>query len=143
MSTENRSVWVCEHRIDAHDGFDITVCGVFSSEALAIEFAHKNIDMLDDERSWFYIGHATVDTDLFEGARLPAICVDRTRQVSHQFQPCSPPYLLPRAEPIALPGGETFPSDLLYDEDPECDHDIRDAPGGGIKCSKCPGWFCY
>lgn len=24
-----------------------------------------------------------------------------------------------------------------------CDHDIKCAPGGGIKCIKCGGWFCY
>jgi len=31
----------------------------------------------------------------------------------------------------------------LFDADPECEHDMRDAPGGGIKCTKCRGWFCF
>ena len=31
----------------------------------------------------------------------------------------------------------------LYDADPNCDHFVVDAPGGGVKCTKCPGWFCY
>ena len=31
----------------------------------------------------------------------------------------------------------------LWDADPKCDHEIIDPPGGGIKCIKCGGWFCY
>lgn len=31
----------------------------------------------------------------------------------------------------------------LWDADPDCDHDVVCAPGGGIKCTKCPGWFCF
>lgn len=31
----------------------------------------------------------------------------------------------------------------LYDADPNCVHIVKPAPGGGIKCMKCPGWFCY
>jgi len=31
----------------------------------------------------------------------------------------------------------------LYDADPDCKHDIVCASGGGIKCSKCRGWFCF
>lgn len=31
----------------------------------------------------------------------------------------------------------------LHNADPDCQHDIVDAPGGGVKCTKCPGWFCY
>ncbi len=31
----------------------------------------------------------------------------------------------------------------LHDADPKCVHDIVDAPGGGVKCGKCAGWFCY
>lgn len=30
----------------------------------------------------------------------------------------------------------------LYDADPECDHEIVTL-WSGIKCRKCPGWFCY
>ena len=33
--------------------------------------------------------------------------------------------------------------DGLLDADPKCKHKIVDAPGGGIKCTKCSGWFCY
>lgn len=31
----------------------------------------------------------------------------------------------------------------LWDADPKCRHKIVDAPGGGVKCTKCGGWFCY
>jgi len=31
----------------------------------------------------------------------------------------------------------------LYDADPECKHEVVSASGGGIKCTKCRGWFCY
>lgn len=31
----------------------------------------------------------------------------------------------------------------LWDADLNCDHDIQSAPGGGVKCTKCRGWFCY
>jgi hypothetical protein len=39
---------------------------------------------------------------------------------------------------------ELFPEeDELWNADPNCKHDVRCAPGGGVKCTKCPGWFCY
>lgn len=31
----------------------------------------------------------------------------------------------------------------LYNADPDCIHDIVSASGGGIRCTKCNGWFCY
>lgn len=31
----------------------------------------------------------------------------------------------------------------LWDADPNCAHDIQPAQGGGVKCTKCHGWFCY
>ena len=31
----------------------------------------------------------------------------------------------------------------LWDADPDCDHEVVNAPGGGVKCNKCPGWFCF
>jgi len=31
----------------------------------------------------------------------------------------------------------------LWDADPNCHHEVVDAPGGGVKCTKCRGWFCY
>ena len=33
--------------------------------------------------------------------------------------------------------------DELWDADPDCEHEIVSASGGGIKCKKCGGWFCY
>lgn len=33
--------------------------------------------------------------------------------------------------------------DELWNADPNCQHETYCAPGGGIKCRKCPGWFCY
>ena len=31
----------------------------------------------------------------------------------------------------------------LYDADPNCEHNIVPVLSGGIKCTKCGGWFCY
>lgn len=31
----------------------------------------------------------------------------------------------------------------LFDADPNCKHKVICAPGGGVKCTKCSGWFCY
>jgi hypothetical protein len=33
----------------------------------------------------------------------------------------------------------------LWDADPNCKHEIYSDfyGGGGIKCKKCSGWFCY
>jgi hypothetical protein len=31
----------------------------------------------------------------------------------------------------------------LFGADPNCDHEVIAQPGGGIKCTKCPGWFCF
>jgi len=31
----------------------------------------------------------------------------------------------------------------LWDADPKCIHEIINAQGGGVKCTKCSGWFCY
>lgn len=42
-----------------------------------------------------------------------------------------------RVLPLETYGGE------LWEADPKCDHVVIDAPGGGIKCTKCMGWFCY
>lgn len=33
--------------------------------------------------------------------------------------------------------------DFLWEADPNCVHDIQSASGGGIRCTKCSGWFCY
>lgn len=30
----------------------------------------------------------------------------------------------------------------LYNADPNCEHEIQEL-WSGIKCKKCPGWFCY
>lgn len=35
------------------------------------------------------------------------------------------------------------PDEVLWDADTKCDHDIQSQPGGGIKCTKCTGWFCF
>lgn len=31
----------------------------------------------------------------------------------------------------------------LYDAKPDCNGTVSSAPGGGVKCDTCPGWFCY
>ena len=33
-------------------------------------------------------------------------------------------------------------SPVLYDADPNCAHQIV-AKASGVKCARCPGWFCY
>lgn len=30
----------------------------------------------------------------------------------------------------------------LWDADADCEHEIVDASGGGIRCTKCHGWMC-
>lgn len=44
-------------------------------------------------------------------------------------------------ESQALPVKEN--PEELWEADPNCVHDIQHAPGGGVKCTKCRGWFCY
>ena len=31
----------------------------------------------------------------------------------------------------------------LWDANPNCKHKIINASGGGVKCIKCGGWFCF
>jgi len=31
----------------------------------------------------------------------------------------------------------------LWNAAKDCDGIVKPAPGGGIKCTKCSGWFCY
>ena len=31
----------------------------------------------------------------------------------------------------------------LYNADPNCVHDVKAQLSGGVKCTKCPGWFCF
>lgn len=31
----------------------------------------------------------------------------------------------------------------LYSTDPDCKHKVVHATGGGVRCTKCSGWFCY
>lgn len=31
----------------------------------------------------------------------------------------------------------------LYNADPNCKHELYNAPGGGVKCKHCSGWFCF
>jgi hypothetical protein len=31
----------------------------------------------------------------------------------------------------------------LWNADPSCAHNVVDAPGGGVRCTKCSGWLCY
>ena len=35
------------------------------------------------------------------------------------------------------------PKEELWGADPNCNHKIVTARGGGVKCTKCQGWFCY
>lgn len=31
----------------------------------------------------------------------------------------------------------------LWDAESNCDGEVTNAPGGGVRCTKCRGWFCY
>lgn len=31
----------------------------------------------------------------------------------------------------------------LFGAEPGCRGRITDAPGGGVKCTQCKGWFCF
>ena len=31
----------------------------------------------------------------------------------------------------------------LFRADPDCKHEVYAKMAGGVKCRKCPGWFCY
>lgn len=31
----------------------------------------------------------------------------------------------------------------LFSADPDCLHWVKGAPGGGIRCRRCGGWFCW
>lgn len=31
----------------------------------------------------------------------------------------------------------------LWHADPDCEHNVVGVSGGGVKCTKCSGWFCY
>ena len=33
--------------------------------------------------------------------------------------------------------------EYLYNADPNCNHNIVPQLSGGVKCTKCGGWFCY
>jgi hypothetical protein len=31
----------------------------------------------------------------------------------------------------------------LWNATPDCNGRVISAPGGGVKCTKCQGWFCF
>jgi hypothetical protein len=35
-----------------------------------------------------------------------------------------------------------FGHDELYGAKPDCEHYVTYANGGGVRCIRCPGWFC-
>lgn len=47
------------------------------------------------------------------------------------------------AELPAYPDAIQPADEELWQADPNCQHETYCAPGGGIKCRHCPGWFCY
>lgn len=44
---------------------------------------------------------------------------------------------------VEEPKQEKFWWEELYNADENCEHDIQPASGGGVKCTKCSGWFCF
>lgn len=65
------------------------------------------------------------------GTENPNVVVERIKKVINNFQ-------LPKKEKK-----EEWYNDELWDADPNCEHEVYCAPGGGVKCKHCPGWFCY
>jgi len=51
----------------------------------------------------------------------------------------------PKPEPISKPSIDPNgnPLEDLFGSDPNCEHEVVSAPGGGVKCKKCTGWFCF
>lgn len=45
------------------------------------------------------------------------------------------------AEELSTPN--LYADQELWEADPNCVHDIQAQTRGGIKCTKCRGWFCY
>jgi len=37
----------------------------------------------------------------------------------------------------------TVSKEILYDADPNCEHEEKPNNWSGIKCKNCGGWFCY
>lgn len=50
-----------------------------------------------------------------------------------------------RAREVERLKAKRLHGDALFNADPNCDHDIHEMGlgGGGVKCRRCPGWFCY
>ncbi len=57
------------------------------------------------------------------------------RELSRQFDE----YLLDKPQEEGRP----CETSELHDADPDCKHMVVEARGGGIKCTKCKGWFCF
>ena len=49
----------------------------------------------------------------------------------------------PEAEPPAQRCSEAQKTDDIWDAAEGCDGEVVSAPGGGIRCNKCSGWFCF
>lgn len=57
---------------------------------------------------------------------LPVLSEERSKEISDKT----------RANYLAY-------ADELWGGDPNCQHDVQCAPGGGVKCTKCGAWCCY
>lgn len=56
-------------------------------------------------------------------------------------------WTIPGSECDHLQGGvdrdDVWGHNVLYQGDAACRHRVVSSPGGGVKCVKCPGWFCF
>ena len=48
----------------------------------------------------------------------------------------------PKSKPPESSEVVWFEDEELWDADPKCKHDVISTNGGGVKCTKCRGWFC-
>lgn len=81
---------------------------------------------VDLERLGVQIAHWTGDDP-----ELRQECKDNAEKIARLFVPKKPKY------------DKLGPDDVLWGADDNCDHEIMYPPGGGMKCHKCGGWFCY
>lgn len=76
------------------------------------------------------------------------VCSNRTLETDRWHESCS----LARKmfEEAGVACDYRYPKDVwedekaeLYDADPNCQHVLTNGSGGGVRCLKCKGWFCY
>jgi hypothetical protein len=64
-------------------------------------------------------------------------------------RPPSPPPMYPDKKAVIEDYGNGYGTVItkegheLWSALINCEHNVVSGPGGGVKCTKCRGWFCY